>query len=91
MVRQNETTLSRETKKQVLRAHMDYVRDRLIICECLYRTHQFESYLQNVRRLYDLNSYLASIGIFNLVKYHLLNEIIDNYLRQSCEEGRCTA
>ncbi len=91
MARKNSATLSREAKKEILKVHMDYVRDRLIICECLYRTHQFESYLQNVRRLYDLNSYLESIGIFNLVKYHLLNDIIDNYLRQSCEERRCTA
>ncbi len=51
MRRQDTVTLSREAKKEILKMHMDYVRDELKTCECLYRAGELETYLKVIKKL----------------------------------------
>ncbi len=78
-MRRRNVTLGKEAKKEILKMHMSYVRDELKTCECLYREDKFEAFLKVLKRLYNSNSYLESIGVLSLEKYLLLNDIISNF------------
>ncbi len=91
MAGQNETTLSREAKKEILKVHMHYVRDGLKTCECFYRAGELETYLKVIKKLFNSSSYLESIGVLSLEKYLLLNDIITNFSDRIIAGEVCTA
>ncbi len=77
MTGQNKPVLSREVKKEILKAHMHYVREELETCERAHRNGDKELFCVILKNLYTCNFYLEDLGVFNVEKTFLLNDIID--------------
>ncbi len=90
-MRRRNVTLGKEAKKEILKMHMDYVRDELKTCECLYRAGELETYLKVIKKLFNSSSYLESIGVLSLEKYLLLNDIITNFSDRIIAGEACLA
>ncbi len=84
-------TLSREAKKEILKAQMDFIRSQLELCEDCHSMGDEKTYDLIMKNLYESCFYLKNIKVFDIEKAILLSEIISNYSVRIQMKARCTA